>query len=248
MEKGLGSEDGELHSEEFQREDENPDFLSFQISAFSASPVLRTTSLSNKNVEPGKQSPEVHTSIAPLSGRFKQKPLNWTFLKDGSWFDRQRETVLLKRAFQRRIQPNSKPEFILISGESGTGKTALASTLEKGVDAVYVRGKFDQLQRFEPYAPMVAAMTTFVKTLLDQGGSRIERIKESLFKEVGEDLGVLTVMVPILEEIVGKQTPGILKGPEATDRFKSIFKKFVRVSSQEPLVLVMDGLQWADAG
>jgi predicted ATPase len=181
------------------------------------------------------------------------KRLDWAFLKDGQLFGRERETELLDDALHRRLKPDAKPELILISGSSGTGKTVLSKKLRKPVeekDGFFIMGKFDQLQRPEPYAPLVAAMTTFVMLVLERGEAVVENTKLAILEAFGDHIGVLTDMIPALVEVVGKQSPCILKGSEAQDRLKTIFCKFVRVSCsiQRPLVLVMDDLQWADVG
>lgn len=179
--------------------------------------------------------------------------LDWGLLDDGQlFFDREKELQQLKEAFLRRIQPDSKPEIILISGRSGTGKTLLAKRLHETVrekNGFFVTGKFDQLQQREPYAPLVTAMTEFVYLSLKRGKEAVQKMKDEILNLVGNDIGVLTMMIPALNELVGQQHPRILRGPDAQDRLKIIFQKFIRAcAKRDPLVILMDDIQWADRG
>mmetsp|Transcript_2847 Transcript_2847/g.4043 ORF Transcript_2847/g.4043 Transcript_2847/m.4043 type:complete len:93 (+) Transcript_2847:203-481(+) len=81
--------------------------------------------------------------------------LDLSFLDSGVLYDRTEEQQKLIAAFDRRISGQSSGEFILLSGKSGTGKTALAQTLREHVarkGGFFVSGKFDQLQQSEPYS------------------------------------------------------------------------------------------------
>jgi ABC-type glutathione transport system ATPase component len=125
----------------------------------------------------------------------KAKQLDWTFLENGQLFGRQREIESVEQALERRLKPNAKPELILISGSSGTGKTVLARKLQKPVEekgGFFVMGKFDQLKRPEPYAPLVAAMTAFAMHILGNGVEVVAETREAILESVGDDIGVLT--------------------------------------------------------
>ena len=57
--------------------------------------------------------------------------LNFQFLDNGILFDRNEQIYNLEEAVNRRLTYDSKPELILISGSSGTGKTCLAKQLRE---------------------------------------------------------------------------------------------------------------------
>lgn len=137
--------------------------------------------------------------------------LNWSYESSGELFGRQRENKLLQEALHRRTHTtNAKPELILISGGSGSGKTSLAknmkATIEKG-GGYFVMGKFDQLKRPEPYAPLVAAMTDFLMLVLERGPAVAAATKKSILQalqnESTYDISVLTSILPALQNILG---------------------------------------------
>ena len=121
-----------------------------------------------------------HHLSKPSSGGDLDFDLDWSFLDRGDLFGRDQELKALQTAVSRTLlcQPESpssspstssrsstriKPEFLLLSGHSGCGKTVLVKSLRKFVvDAhngfVFI-GKFDQLQQAaaEPFGPFVAA-------------------------------------------------------------------------------------------
>ncbi|CAJ1947675.1 unnamed protein product [Cylindrotheca closterium] len=182
--------------------------------------------------------------------------LNFQFLREGSLFDRSQQIENIKQALQRRLAPNSKPEMILIAGLPGTGKTVLARKLKHPVQeqgGYFVMGKFDQLKQSQPFAPLVAAMTEFIRLVLKQDNALVDEIASQVSLQVGNDIGVLTLLVPAVLELVGRPDEGslfTLKSANAQDRLKGILVKFLKAacSSSHPLVLVMDDLQWADSG
>ena len=102
--------------------------------------------------------------------------LDWSFVEKGRLYGCTQVIQKLERAFHRRLdqslQQEQRSSFILISGISGTGKSAVAkaaleplATKSKGY---YLYGKFDSLQRPEPYAPFVHAVIEFVCRVLEQ--------------------------------------------------------------------------------
>ena len=167
---------------------------------------------------------------------------------------------------------NIKRALVLIKGFSGTGKTALVSSLIVPIQrwkGVYVKGKFDLYLRDEPHAGIAGACREICAEILilrshqAQGsgnGRAFQDIYDKLIYGLGEDIHLLTTMIPELNEIVGDQqarleTDGAAAGnhgsqEEAKAKFNFIFRVFMRVITSyfAPLVMVLDDLQWADVG
>ena len=92
--------------------------------------------------------------------------LDWSFLANGQLYGRQEELAQLRQAFYRRLSAaETSTELVLISGNPGEGKTVLAKAALQDLatqhGGFFVMGKFDQLQRPDPYAPLVDASRRF---------------------------------------------------------------------------------------
>jgi predicted ATPase len=166
---------------------------------------------------------------------------------------------------------NIKRAMVFIKGLSGTGKTALVSSLMariKRLNGLYIKGKFELYLRDEPYAGIAAACRGICGEILmlrdhpTQGSSTeisFQEIHDKLIDGLGTEIHLLTKVIPELSEIVGdQQTRSETDGAtghhgnqqEAKARFNYIFRGFVRIISSyfAPLVMVLDDLQWADVG
>ena len=131
--------------------------------------------------------------------------LDWTFLREGKIFGRETELQALRKAFGRTTNSSNnhetltrdrpRPELVLVSGKSGTGKTQLVkrALLPDDDDAIpssckrYVlRGKFDQQSIVaEPYGAFVAALTQLAIAMMEENDK--DNVHRSL--EENGDLG-----------------------------------------------------------
>lgn len=143
-------------------------------------------------------------------------------------------------------------EVVLVSGPSGMGKSALVSEMQRPLarrDSLYVSGKFDQFNRDTPYASLGEAMRGFVRVLLTQQHGHVDTWRKRISDSVGVNGGLLTQLIPELTLILGEQPPVEPLPPlEAEGRLHLTMRRFMRLlaTSEHPLVLFMDDLQWAD--
>ena len=90
-------------------------------------------------------------------------------------YGREREVARLSAAFDR-VVPRAAPELVLVAGYSGVGKTSLVHEIYKSLIAAqrghFIAGKFDQLTRDIPYAPLVQAFRGLVRQLLTESDER----------------------------------------------------------------------------
>ncbi len=156
------------------------------------------------------------------------------------------------RTTTRDEQNNKSPEFILVSGYSGIGKTSLVQEIYKPITekkGYFISGKFDQLQRHIPYYSIVKALQKLIKQLLRKDEISLQIWKEKLLKALGENGEIIVNLIPELELMIGKQ-PEVtkLEGIESENRFNLVFQNFIQVfpQAEHPLVIFIDDLQWAD--
>lgn len=139
----------------------------------------------------------------------------------------------------------------MIKGFSGTGKSALASTLRKPVEkmgGLYVTGKFDLFMRDEPLTGVIAACCQICGAILSLQSTtptKFEDIKNLIVSELGSELGVIVRFIPVLEEIIPldevvEKTATGQTNEESKNQFNFAFRRFIRVigSSFKPLVMV----------
>jgi histidine kinase len=143
-------------------------------------------------------------------------------------------------------------EITLVTGRSGTGKTSLIYEIHKPITEKkghFIRGKFEQLHKDRPYQAITQAFGGFVTLLLSENETKLNRWKEKILAEIGNQGKLLTDLIPNLELIIGKQQElPILGINEAQNRFIYIFQQFIKALANEkhPMVLFVDDLQWAD--
>jgi histidine kinase len=166
-------------------------------------------------------------------------------------YGRTDEVALLKSAFDRVAA--GAPEFVLVSGGSGIGKSRVVQELYRSITMTrggFVSGKFDQLKRDIPYSALLQAMSELIRGLLTETEARLAPIRARILEAVVGLGRVLTDIIPELTRIIGPQPPvQELQGAESGRRFRFVFERLLHVFTQrgEPLVIFLDDLQWADA-
>ncbi|CAN1212178.1 Serine/threonine protein kinase [Tumidithrix helvetica PCC 7403] len=175
-------------------------------------------------------------------------------------YGREREIARLLEAFERVSSPDnsqdnhriSRSEFILVTGYSGIGKSALVQELYKPITTKrghFISGKFDQYQRNIPYSAVVSAFTDLVKQLLGEPEAILRQWRDRLLTALGTNGQVVIDVIPDVALIIGAQ-PSVLDlgASESQNRFNLVLQQFIQAfcSSEHPLVLFLDDLQWAD--
>ncbi|HYH99777.1 serine/threonine-protein kinase PknK, partial [Hyalangium sp.] len=167
-------------------------------------------------------------------------------------YGRDEEVQSLQSALDRMMR-KQRPEWLLVRGYSGIGKSSMVQSLHPQLmrrRGFFLSGKFDQLQRNVPYAPLAQAFKGLVQQLLAGSDAEVESWRKRLL-EAFEGLGqVMVELVPSLQWIVGR-LPAVsaLPSQEAQNRFHRVLQRFLSVfaTPERPLVLFLDDLQWADS-
>ncbi|WP_198013590.1 ATP-binding protein [Crinalium epipsammum] len=151
------------------------------------------------------------------------------------------------------INTQTQIGFVLISGYSGIGKSALVQEIYKPLtqkQSYFIAGKFAQYQRDIPYFAIVQAFEELIFQLLTESETKLQQWRTKIMASLGSNAQVIIQVLPVLEHLIGNQ-PEIpaLPAIEAENRFNLVFQKFIKVFNQpkHPLVMFLDDLQWADA-
>ncbi|MEJ7733292.1 MAG: AAA family ATPase [Polyangiaceae bacterium] len=167
-------------------------------------------------------------------------------------YGREKETAALLSAFERAAVGTAR--LLLVTGYAGVGKSVLVNEIHKALadkSGHFLSGKFDQLSRSVPYAPLVHAFRDLLRHVLAEPDTVREAQKAKLSTALGANASVLCEMLPELEQLLGPQPPVQPLGPtESQNRFTLVFQNFLRVfaTAEHPLVLFLDDLQWSDPG
>ena len=130
-----------------------------------------------------------------------------------------------------------RPVLVLLGGDSGVGKTRLVGELERRLsdsDALVLRGEgVDQAEAELPYAPLLSALRPLVR----------ERhpTLESL------SAGSLSQLAALLPGLDGAAPPaGGSDGSGQLRLFEALLELLDCLSEQQPLLLVLEDMHWAD--
>lgn len=142
--------------------------------------------------------------------------------------------------------------LVTVAGASGIGKTALVNDMHKAVAAGRARvatGKFDQFRDDLPYLGILKALRTLLKRELAEPEAVLAPRRAALREALGDYGALLTAGVPELQALVGPQPEVEAIAPQdAARRLHRVAARFLAVfaTSEQPLVLFLDDLQWAD--
>ncbi|MFY9987137.1 MAG: AAA family ATPase [Chthoniobacterales bacterium] len=178
-------------------------------------------------------------------------PVQLTF--SDTVYGRDSEIASLHAAFDR-VLSDGVPEFVLVSGFSGIGKSTVVNEFRKYASSsagFFASGKFDLQKGDIPYSTVTQAFHGLVHEILRKDDTQITVWRRRLMDALGTNGQLICNLLPELELILGKQ-PSVPELPprDAQNRFKIIFRRFVAVFArpEDPLVLFLDDLQWVDPG
>uniref|UniRef100_UPI003782F724 response regulator n=1 Tax=Aquabacterium sp. TaxID=1872578 RepID=UPI003782F724 len=152
-----------------------------------------------------------------------------------------------------RVTAQARPQLVLVSGPAGIGKTRLVQAWLASLGAAprrVVGAKFDSQRRDGPWATLAQALHDLVAPLLGDTEARVAAWRAALTEALGPGLPVMVELVPALAPLVGPQpAPPALAPVEAQNRLRWVLGRFIGVfaRAEQPLLLCLDDLQWADA-
>lgn len=167
-------------------------------------------------------------------------------------YGREREVDALLAAFDRVVAQGT-PEFVLVSGYSGIGKSSVVNELHKVLvpqRGLFAEGKFDQYKRDIPYATLARAFQNLVRQILVKSETELTQWRAALVEALGPNGQLIVNLIAELEFLIGKQPPLPDLPPQAAQsRFQLVLRRFVSTFAKQehPLALFLDDLQWLDA-
>ena len=189
-----------------------------------------------------------HDSIAPF--KLGRQDISERFQISEKLYGREQEVATLFAAFDRVAGRGS--ELMLVTGFSGIGKTTLINEAHKLIarqQSYFIKGKFDQLQRNLPFSALVQAFRDLINQLLSENEVRLKQWRNRILEALKDNGQVIIDIMPELEQVIGPQSPvPELSGKAAQNRFNLLFQRLIQVftSQEQPLVILLDNLQWAD--
>lgn len=156
----------------------------------------------------------------------------------------------LTSSYDQNVQ--GEASIVMISGYAGIGKSSLVHEIRQYINehnGHFISGKFAQFGRNRPYAAILQALQSFIRQLLTESKASVSRWRQLILEALGSNGQVVIKLIPELELIIGPQ-PEVPKLPPAEEknRFSRIFLRLLRVfaSKEQPLVIFLDDLHWAD--
>lgn len=146
-----------------------------------------------------------------------------------------------------------KTRLVLVSGQSGVGKTALITELHTSVYEKYgsfIKGTCEPFSRAIPYQAFSQAIGELIRLLLTQSDEQLSRVKHRLMAVLGPNGRLICDLVPEMEWLLGEQPPVQKLSPlESKNRFNMMIENCMAVfpGLNAPLVIVLDDLQWAES-
>jgi predicted ATPase len=137
---------------------------------------------------------------------------------------------------------NGSRRLAVVAGEAGIGKTRLVEELARRAaasGAVVLWGRCHEGEGAPAFWPWVEVVRASTK------GRRPEQLRRAL----GPGVADVAQVVPEVRELFPGEEPSPPLAPDAA-RFRlydSLARFFGRLAATAPLVIILDGLQWADA-
>ena len=162
---------------------------------------------------------------------------------------RQKELKILKEALKKSYQ--TKGQIIEISGELGIGKSRLILELtEESLAKEFniLSTNCSSWEESKPYAPLKEIFTKIFGLKYDDDSKEIEKKIKSKIKKIDSSLlfassyfsRLLSSKIKSLEEIMEQSK-------EESNLFTRVIKKLLfSYSSQKPLIIIVEDVQWID--
>ncbi len=174
----------------------------------------------------------------------------WSINTRAPLVNRETELFQLKQSFFRSSR--GEGGICVVKGEAGVGKSRLIEEFRDFVlenQGVYIEGRCFSGKEREPYAPFKEALNDFISYFSKYPLDRQQEVKMEIQKAVG-DLGrVMTRFSPAAQQFFEEMPPLVeLESDRESKRFHMVVSDFFFALGcrNNPLVMVLENLQWSD--
>ena len=152
---------------------------------------------------------------------------------------REREMADLRAALDAAIAGHGR--VVMLAGEPGIGKTRMAQELSSYAESLGAQvwwGSCHEQQGAPPYSPWVQPIRSYIQ----------RTDSEPLRSQMGPGAADISEIIPeILAKLPNLKPPSPLEPEQARFRlFESISNFLKNIAQSQPMMLVLDDLQWAD--
>jgi hypothetical protein len=166
-------------------------------------------------------------------------------------FGRDSALSSLRKAYEDAV--GSGLRFLLIEGEIGSGKSALAESLRTEIERkhgafIHVRSKYEQ--RNVPYQALAEGLSDYFGTETFKDPLQVNALRTKLVKALGAEISVISHLIPAIHMDVGRLDDRMVVRPsDQRDRVSIALQNLIAALSSpgNPVVLFLDDLQWADS-
>ena len=150
-----------------------------------------------------------------------------------------------------RVNPHHEV-LTMVTGGSGVGKTSLVRHFKEKLppdQGYFVSGKCQCAAAAIPYSGILGALERMARCILMEADEAYVRISQDLTRALGENIGVVTQLVPQFRPILGEVDPvSHVQALESRNRLhQCVFKILTTLCKHKAfLVIFIDDLQWAD--
>lgn len=139
------------------------------------------------------------------------------------------------------VRPPTSPGFVLLAAEAGMGKTRLLAEVAPRVreaGALVLAGGCYEQEGGLPYGPLHDALLDYVRA---QPHAMLQARFGDLLPEIARIVPELRAVAPVTPEAHGDAESWRLR------LFSAIARTLERIADEDPLVVLLDDLHWADA-
>ncbi|MCX6131396.1 MAG: AAA family ATPase [Proteobacteria bacterium] len=175
-----------------------------------------------------------------------------SFKVSTKFYGRKAELNRISRSYNQVLE-DGKTRIFMVSGHSGSGKSALVKSALQGLGAgvrFVAKSKFDQINRDVPYACLAEAINPMIQHILSLSKENVDEWREKIFRALGCNSQVMIDFIADLGLILGPVPPAPeIPLSEKEGQFQRVFRDFILVFAEasHPLIVFIDDLQWSDA-